>query len=168
MTRYLFILLLAIYSAFSGCYTFKGISIDPKIRTFSVKQFENQAANAPPTIGVDFTERLKDKVRTETPLSFKSSEGDAEFSGKVTDFRVTPVAPRPGETVALNRLEMRIKVGYTVNLEGTRGSWPDEREFSFFADFSSDTDLLSVQNRLIEEISRQLLEDIFNAAFNDW
>jgi Lipopolysaccharide-assembly len=168
-TAFLFWLLLTGVICFnSRCYTFKGISIDPNIKTFSVKLFENTASNAPPTIAVDFTERLKDKVRTETPLTFKPEEADAEFSGKITDFNVVPVAPKPGETTAFNRLNISIRVNYTINKEGLRGSWPNERDFSFFADFSSNADLLSIQNELIRQIGNQLLEDIFNAAFNDW
>lgn len=157
-------------SAFAsgGCYSFKGISIDPNIKTFFVQNFENIAPNAPPTLAVDFTERLKDKVRTETPLILKSEEPDAEFTGKVTDFRVVPVAPKPGEFVALNRLEIRFSINYTVNKEGVPGSWPAEKTFSHFGEFPNDTDLLTVQDQLITDISRQLLEDIFNAAFNNW
>ena len=151
-----------------GCYSFKGISIDPNIKTFFVRNFEVTAVNAPPTLAVDFTERLKDKVRTETPLKLNSDAPDAEFTGRITDFRVIPVAPKPGETVSLNRLEIRMQINYVVNLERKEGGWPTERTFSHFAEFGADQDLISVQNNLIRQISDQLLEDIFNAAFNNW
>lgn len=152
----------------SGCYSLKGISIDPNIKTFFVRNFEVTAVNAPPTLAVDFTERLKDKVRTETPLKLNSDSPDAQFTGRITDFRVVPVAPKPGETVSLNRLEIRMQINYTVNLERVEGGWPAERTFSHFAEFGTDRDLLSVQNELIRQIGDQLLEDIFNAAFNNW
>ncbi|MCC6283163.1 MAG: hypothetical protein IT262_21325 [Saprospiraceae bacterium] len=152
----------------SGCYSFKGISIDPNIKSFFVQNFENTAPNAPPTLAVDFTERLKDKVRTETPLLLKSEDPDAEFSGRVVDFRVVAVAPKPGDTVALNRLEIRFQVNYTVNREGVAGSWTSEKTFNHFAEFSNEQDLLSVQDELIRQINTQLLDDIFNAAFNNW
>jgi hypothetical protein len=152
----------------NGCYSFKGISIDPNIKTFFVRNFDNAASNAPPTLAVDFTERLKDKVRTETPLLLKTDAPDAEFSGRITDYRVVPVAPKPGETVALNRLEIRFQVNYIVNKEGAEGGWVSERNFSHFADFANTADLLSVQDELIRQIGDQLLEDIFNAAFNNW
>jgi hypothetical protein len=162
-----YLLLPAILLLAQGCYTFKGISIDPSVNTFSVRIFEILATNAPPTLGVDFTERLKDKVRTETRLILNTDNPDVEFSGKITDFRVIPVAPRPGEQVALNRLEIRIRVAYTSNLD-EKGGWPNERDFSHFAEFSNDVDLLTVQDNLVRQIGDQLLEDIFNAAFNNW
>jgi len=163
----IYILLTAFLFMAPGCYTFKGISIDPTVSTFSVRIFETLAANAPPTLGVDFTERLKDKVRTETRLVLNTDNPDVEFTGKITDFRVVPVAPRPGEQVALNRLELRIRVAYTNNLD-EKGGWVNERDFSHFAEFSNDVDLLTVQDNLVRQIGDQLLEDIFNAAFNNW
>ncbi|TNE48361.1 MAG: hypothetical protein EP344_19020 [Bacteroidetes bacterium] len=162
------LLLLTTLGLVSGCYSFKGISIDPNIKTFFVRNFDNTAPNAPPTLAVDFTELLKDKVRTETPLVLNGDVPDAEFEGRVVDYRVVPVAPKPGETVALNRLEIRFQVNYMVNKEGAEGGWTSERSFSHFAEFANDQDLLSIQDELIRQISTQLLEDIFNAAFNNW
>lgn len=152
---------------FSACYSFKGISIDPNVKTFSVRIFENLASSAPPTLAIDFTEKLKDKVRTETRLTLNNDTPDVEFTGKIIDFRVIPVAPKPGEVVAKNQLKINIRVGYVNNIDAKKG-WPSERDFSFFAEFNSDQDLLNIQAQLIDDISKQLLEDIFNAAFNDW
>jgi hypothetical protein len=166
MKRYL-IWLLCLLPLAQGCYSFKGISIDPEVSTFFVRNFETLAPNAPPTLGLDFGERLKDKVRTETRLLLRSAEPDVEFTGKITDFRVVPVAPKPGETVSLNRLEIRMKIGYLNNKNEKKG-WVNERDFSHFAEFSNDTELLAVQDQLILQVGNQLLEDIFNAAFNDW
>lgn len=166
--RFFAVFLVLLGISLQGCYSFKGISIDPNIKTFFILNLESTAPNAPPTLAVDFTERLKDKVRTETPLKLNSDAPDAEFAGKITDFRVVPVAPKPGETVSLNRLEIRMQLSYTVNLEGVDGGWASEKTFSHFAEFGSDRDLISVQDELIRQISTQLLEDIFNAAFNNW
>jgi hypothetical protein len=161
------ILSVCLLGTFSGCYSFKGISIDPAVRTFSVQIFENQALNAPVTLGIEFTEKLKDKVRSETRLLLNTQKADVEFSGVFEDFRVVPVAPKPGETVAFNRLEIRVKVNFINNNEPEKG-WKDPKSFSFFQEFASDKELLVVQNQLITDISKQLLEDIFNAAFNNW
>lgn len=150
-----------------GCYSFKGISIEPNVNTFFIQNFEVLASSAPPTLAVDFTERLKDKVRNETRLQLRSTEPDIEFSGKVTDFRVVPVAPQPGQTVALNRLEVAFEVLYTDHKNEAK-TWSSGRRFQHFAEFSNDQDLLSIQDRLLRQIFDQVLEDIFNATFNDW
>ena len=150
------------------CYSFKGISIDPDVKTFFVQNFETDATNAPPTLGLNFTEKLKDKIRLESRLSLKNTDADVEFSGRVTDYRVVPVAPKPGETVALNRLEVAVSVQY-INHKNEKKSWPTPRSFRFFDEFDNTQDLLTVQDQLMTEtIYPQILEDIFNAAFNDW
>jgi hypothetical protein len=110
---------------------------------------------------------LKDKVRSETRLLLNREKPDVEFSGVFEDFRVVPVAPKPGETVAFNRLEIRIKVNFINNNEPEKG-WATSKSFSFFQEFSSDRELLVVQDQLVTDISKQLLEDVFNAAFNNW
>ncbi len=151
-----------------SCYTFKGISIDPAVKTFSVRIFETATDNVPPTAGIDFTEKLKDKIRTETRLLLKTDNSDVEFSGKIAGFRVAPVAPKPGELIEKNRLEVVIAVNYTNNQDEKKG-WATEKSFTYFAEFSNTTDLLTVQNTLLNDIIYpQLLEDVFNAAFNDW
>jgi Lipopolysaccharide-assembly len=150
-----------------GCYSFQGISIDPNVTTFAVRNIQVTADNAPPTVGLDFSERLRDKIRSDTRLTQNGDEPDIEFTGSVIGFNVVPVAPKPGEVVAQNRLELRIQLTL-VNAKNEKKSWPNGRTFSHFAEFSNDVDLLTVQDRLIRQIGDQLLEDIFNAAFNDW
>jgi hypothetical protein len=71
--------------------------------------------------------------------------------------------------VARNQLTIGVNIKYTILKEGIKTSYPESgRSFSFFLDFGADQDLLSVQDQLIEEIQKQLLENVFNAAFNDW
>jgi hypothetical protein len=158
---------LACSLTFTSCYSFKGISIDPNVNTFFIQNFEVSAASAPPTLAVNFTERLKDKIRNETRLNLKSTDPDIEFTGKVRDFRVVPVAPQPGQVVALNRLEIALDVMY-IDHKTEAKSWTSSRPFQHFAEFPNDKDLLSIQDQLIAQIFDQILEDIFNATFNDW
>jgi len=78
---------------------------------------------------------------------------------------VAPVAPQPNEQSAFNRLTIGINVIYT-NHKNPKDQW--NRTFSHFADFGTDQDLLSVQDELIDIIFKQIMEDIFNQAFNNW
>jgi hypothetical protein len=150
-----------------SCYSFKGISIDPNDKTFYIRTFETQASNAPPNMAIQFTERLRNKIRSETSLTANDENPHIEFSGKIVDYRVDLVAPKPGEIAGLNRLSVVYDVTMTNNQEEKR-SWPAKKSFSFYAEFDNQKDLLSVQETLIDEINDQILEDIFNAAFNNW
>jgi hypothetical protein len=166
LLRYSAILLLYLLLT-NGCYSFKGISIDPNLNTFFVQNFESVASNAPPTLALDFTEKLKDKIRSESRLVLNSEQPDVEFTGRITGFSVVPVAPKPGEVVALNQLKIAVSVKM-INNKNEKKTWPTERSKSHFAEFSNTADLLTVQDELIRQITTQLLDDVFNEAFNDW
>jgi hypothetical protein len=43
-----------------------------------------------------------------------------------------------------------------------------EQVFTRFADFDSNENIATVEPALVQEIYRQLTEDIFNRAFNNW
>lgn len=149
----------------SGCYSFKGISIDPNINTFYVTLFDNFTSEAPPTLAQDFTEALRDKIRNESRLNLKDTDPDIDFTGKISSFRVTSEAPEPGQTTSFNRLTIVVAVEY-VNNRDEDNKW--KRNFSFFDNFEANQNLLDIQDQLITTINNQLVEDIFNFAFTDW
>jgi hypothetical protein len=153
------------FGLFCGCYSFKGASIALDVKTFFVKNFESRAANAPANLPLVFTESLKDKIRSESRLRVNEEKSDVEFSGYVSGFQVRAVAPKPDETVSLNQLVITMHVDFLNSNDETKNF---NREFSYFLDFPTSADLLSIQDGLIEKINKQLTEDIFNAAFNNW
>jgi hypothetical protein len=151
-----------------GCYSFKGISIPPTISTFYIDQFQNSAFNAPPDIGIQFTEGLRDIVLNSSRLSYDEVSPDIEFQGSVRSFLVSSVAPQEtdlGVGSALNRLQISVEVEY-INNQNEEDTW--KQSFSFFQDFESTTDLNSVQDELIGAIFDQIIQDIFNKAFTNW
>ena len=118
-----------------------------------------------PTLSTDFTEALKDKIRNESRLIFAETDPDIVFSGAITRYSVTPVAPDQGETIALNRLEIAVRVVYENTVKEEQ-NW--QQNFSFFQDFPGGQNLIDVQDELVAAINDQLVENIFNAAFNNW
>lgn len=151
----------------SGCYSFKGFSIDPTLETFKVETFDVAltASIAPPTAGIDFAQQLQDKIRNETRLRYKSEEPDIQFSGRISGYDVRAVAPRPGEVSAANQLAVRVDVTYS-DLKNDQNNWTQSWEQ--YEEFGADQDLLSVQTQLVEKINKRLLDDVFNRAFNNW
>lgn len=147
------------------CYSLKGISIAPDVTTFFVNPFTNVASNAPATAALDFSELLKNKIRTETRLIAKENEPNVEFKGTLTNFRVTSEAPQPGEISAFNRLTVSYAIEF-IDYGNPKNSW--KNNFSFFANFASDQNLLEVQDQLLVGINKQLAEEIFNKAFSNW
>jgi hypothetical protein len=148
-----------------GCYSFRGVIIDPDTKTFSVSLFTSNAPAAPPTLAQTFTERLKDKIRNNTRLQLVNTEGgDLAFAGQIVGYDVVAVSPQPGQTSAFNQLRITFNVDLTDN-KNEKGSW--KQTFSFQADFPGTAQLLTVQDQLIKTITDKILEDIFNKAFTE-
>ncbi len=154
-----------IFVTFTGCYSFKGISIAPEVNTFSISTFEVQALNAPPNIDQIFTEDLRNKILNESRLNLTTANADVQFSGAITEYRISPVAARPDEVAERNRLEISVSVNY-VSLMNEEDNWT--QKFNRFEEYGNDQDLTSIQDNLIQLINDQLVEDIFNKAFNNW
>jgi len=156
-------LLLPIYQCCT--ISLSGATLDPELKTFYIPNFTNNAENALPSLSQRLTEDLKDKVRAESRLVLSETEPDIEFRGTLVDYRITAEAPRTGESTAINRLTITLAISYYNNRKNTE-IW--QKNFSFFYDFSSAIDFSSVQETANKAISKQLMEDIFNAAFSNW
>lgn len=166
VTRLLF--LAGVVSLFAGCsinYTFSGASIPEQAKTFSVGFFMNQATFVNPNLSQTFTEYLKEFIARQTRLQQVDREGDMQFEGEITDYNIRPMAITQDATAAQTRLTIAINVRFY------NGIYPEkdfENVFSAYADFPSTESLQSVEEELINQIIRQISEDIFNKAFTDW
>jgi Lipopolysaccharide-assembly len=149
---------------FLQCYSFKGVSIDSDVKTFSVSLFANNVPAAPPTIQLTFSEKLREKVRNNTRLQMSGSEGDLTFTGSIDEYTVIAVAPQPGQSAPFNQLKIVVNVEL-VNSKNEKGNW--KQAFGFQSNFDGSKSLLTVQEQLIKEISDKIVQDIFNKAFTE-
>jgi hypothetical protein len=151
----------------AGCrvnYSFTGGDVG-NARTVSVELFEARSALATPQSAQVFTETLRDLLLAQTPLKLAREEGDVQYSGAIVGYDVQPVSIQANETAALNRLTLTVKVTYVNTLEPKKNS---ESTFSRFADYESSQDLVSVEENLVEQISEQLAQDIFDRTLGNW
>lgn len=152
---------------FSACgiYSFSGASISPDAETVSIGYFQNNAAMVQPTLSNSMTESLKDQFISQTNLSLSDANGDLQFKGEITGYKVRPIAIQANETAAQNRLTISVKVTFTNVLDETQNY---SHSFSHYADFDSSQDLSSVESELIDQIVIVLSENIFNKAVANW
>ncbi len=164
--QFKFTLILFLIPLFYSCkYSFSGIGIPADMNTFYIEPFELLTTNTEPTITTVFTETLSDKILTESKLRKDQIDPDYTFSGSVTRYQVTAVAPQPGETSDFNRLEISIKVVFENSKDEEQNF---DQVFSFFNDFPSNQNILNIQDDLINNIFDQITEDVFNKAFTNW
>jgi hypothetical protein len=133
-------------------------------KTISVAFFPNNSSLVQPTLSQSFTEDLRSFFQTQTPLSLTQRNGDLQFEGAITDYRINPVAI-DNQTASSNRLTISVSVKFTNIKDPTKDF---ESTFSRFADFPSSENLGSIESDLIKQINQQLAQDIFNKAFINW
>jgi hypothetical protein len=138
------------------------------LKTINVGYFENNAPLVVNYLSQQFTETLKDRIRSTTSLSIVQGEGDASLTGTITGYSIEPVsiqattnnvAPIAGAT----RLTITVSVVYT-NKANKKNNFT--QSFPAFADFTGD--ISTQEQKLITTINKQLTEDIFNKAFANW
>lgn len=145
-------------------YSFTGASIDGK--TINILTFENRAPNVVPTLAPIISDKVRNKILSQTGLAAVNNE-DADYMilAAITGYNVS-ISGLQGTTAASqNRLTITLEVDFRSKLDSKTNF---KKSFSRFADFPATSQLNSVENGLIEEICGQLADDIFNRAFINW
>lgn len=165
MKQTISIILASILLTSCGIYSFTGASIPIEAKTVSVSYFTSTAANSPSSLNQTITEGLKDLFLSQTNLSLTETEGDLSFSGEITKYHIMPMAIQANETAGQNRLTIIIKVMYQNSYDSTQNF---ESNFSRYRDFNSSENLADIEAALIEQITAEIIEDVFNKAFVNW
>ena len=148
-----------------GVYSFTGASISPDVKTVSVAYFENVAPLINPNLSQVFTEKLKDIFIVQTNLTLTQKNGDLHFEGNITDYNIRPMNVQAGNQVAQNRLTISVRVTFTNRVEPKNDF---EKTFTRFADFDANQSLNAVEADLVEQITEELTQDVFNESVVNW
>lgn len=146
-------------------YSLSGVNIPDDVNTFSVSFFPNEARLVNPRLSQVFTEKLRSKFLNETRLSLVESDGDFRFSGSISDYRIDPIAVQNNTAATQNRLQM------TVNVKFESPGHTDlnfETPFSFFIDYDAAQNFQSLETALSDQLSDQIVQQIFNKVALNW
>ena len=148
-----------------GIYSFSGASIPEEATTVSVDYFENKASIVQPTLSQLITEKLKDLFSEQTNLSIVKQSADLAFRGEITKYNIKPISIKANETSEKNRLTITVNVIYLNNINSQNEF---KTSFSRFKDYESNQNFIEIEETLIDEITDEITEDIFNKAFVNW
>ena len=148
-----------------GIYSFNGASTPKNAKTVSVDYFINSAPTKQPTLSQVLSEKLKDFFTTQTNLIIAQNNGDLNFKGEIIKYEIKPIAIQSNETAGQNRLTISIKVNFKNSYDN---EFDFEHTFSRYRDYESSQNFSEIESFLIEEISTELIEDIFNKAVVNW
>jgi len=165
----LYLLFAVLLFTISGCkvYSFTGASLPADVKTVTVEQLRNSASNAPALLNQTITDALKNKLITEASLRQVTYDGDLVFKGAITGYSFSAQAPTAQVQSGVNRLTITVQVSYESK-KYPKDSWKQPETFSRYADASGNANLSDVQDALITDIVKQLMDDIFNKAFVKW
>jgi hypothetical protein len=157
---------------FASCsykLTQNGASIPADLKTIDIQFFENNAPLVVPTLSQQFTEALKDRIRTQTSLSIVRNEGaNATMSGAITGYSIAPASiqatnPNAPPIAGASRLTITVQVKYVYEKDKKISF---DESFTKYKEFTGD--LSTQEPALIRDINKQLTDDIFNRAFAYW
>jgi hypothetical protein len=167
-----FVLVAAIIAAFvlagnSSCniYRFNEAgSIPDSIKTVKVNFIDNKAQYKNPQLSQKLTEKLRQKIVGQTKLSQTNSDNaDWEISGTITQYAFSTSAIS-GQQVATNRLTVAVH----IILDKRKADDVKEYDVSRSFEFKGNQSFQQAEIALLDEMTRTLIDEIFNKLFSDW
>jgi len=154
----------------SGCgvYSLTGASITGK--TINIRTLENRAMNVVPTLSTALTDKLRNRILSQTGLAAVNTENaDYDMRGVITGYSVGYSGTQTGANglpqASQNRLTVTVEVDFKNRID-EKASF--KQSFSRFFDFPATTQLQAIEATAIEDIGNQIADDIFNKAFVNW
>ncbi len=152
-----------------GCvpsYKFNGSAIDYSVyRTIHVSEFPIRAALVYPPLQQTFENELLDYITRNTRLQTTDGASDLQLEGEITGYNLSPQAVTEDAYASKTRLTISVRVKYT----DSKAEGKDiDQTFSAYRDFDSSLMLTDVQDDLCQQISKELVDLIFNATLGNW
>jgi hypothetical protein len=149
----------------SSCYSFKGASLDPNLKTIQISNIRMETAGGPANLSLTINEKLKEYFQRNTSLKINNKNPDLQIEGSIIGYELTPQAPTGDDKAGLNRLTLTIQFRLINRLDEDKNF---EQEFSFYQDFPQNQTLPQVEKELIPKLVDQIILDLFNKIAGDW
>ncbi len=163
----LILLIFTLGSCWPSSVSFIDGSMPEEWKSFHLNVLENNAGNTPLSYPLDLAEAIRSGIQNNTKLQLNDSAENAEIDidGVIKSYSITPVALQEGDNAAKNRLT--VSADFTFYIKA-----PEEDEMrlstSRFIDYDANTDLSTVENELLQEVTDQIVQDIINKLRSNW
>jgi len=151
----------------SSCHIYKfneAGTIPPDVKTVKLVQFENKARYINPQLTQRLSDKLRQKIVSQTKLSPTSSDSAHwEISGYISDYTFSTSAIS-GQQVANNRLTVSVHVTLNDRKYDKIKDYDVSRSF----EFKGNQSFQQAEAALGDEMIRTLSDEIFNKLFSDW
>jgi hypothetical protein len=154
----------------TGCatckYSTKDISpIPADVKTFRVNYLENKARYVNPQLMPQVTERLKQKMIGQTRLrQVNNDDAHYDISGYLTDYSITTTGIA-NQNANTNRLNVSFHLIFKNTLDSKKDQ---ETDITRNYDFNANLSLTQAEALLVNDIVKNLVDEIFNKIFSNW
>ena len=156
-----------ILTACSISYKFNGASINyDKVKTISFENFPNRsAAFVWGPMESMFNTALQDIYMRQTRLKQARQGGDLELSGEITNYDAYNKGVGSDGYSTMAELRMTVNVRFVNN---TNHNEDFEQKFSATSQYDSSQQLTAVQEELVTQMVKDIVDQIFNATVANW
>ena len=151
--------------SFKG-YTFNGASIDyTQTKTIQIAEFQNRSSYVWGPMASMFNNRLRDQFADHTKLIQVKRNGDLRLDGEITQYSQRNKSISSDGHSAQTELSMTVNVRFTNT---KKHSEDFERQFTATATYETTQSLNAVQEELVTQMTRDIVDQIFNATVANW
>jgi phosphoribosylanthranilate isomerase len=160
-------IVLIVATLFSSCgiYSFKDAVIPENVKTIKIGFIENKARYVNPQLAPLLTDKLQQKIISQTKLTRTNSD-DAHYQiyATITNYDPSQTVGVSERQASTNRLTVTVHVILKKTLDNKEQEFDVSRNF----DFSANLSLSQAEAQLMEDIVRNISDDIFNQIFSNW
>ncbi len=149
----------------SCVYKFTDGSIDKNLKTFKVVYFENKANYVNPQLTPKITDKLRQKIISQTKLTPSNDNPNIEISGTVIDYSLSTSGLGAGGNQSTNRLNVGVEVNIKNNIDDTQST---NTSISRSFDLPANQSISDFEAKRSDEIIKNVVDEIFNKMFTKW
>jgi phosphoribosylanthranilate isomerase len=148
-----------------GIYSFKDAVIPDNVKTVKIGFIENKARYVNPQLAPLLTDKLQQKIIGQTKLT-RTNNDDAHYQiyATITNYDPSQTVGVSAQQATTNRLTVTVHVLLKKTLDNKELEFDVSRNF----DFSANLTLTQAESQLMEDIVRNITDDIFNQIFSNW
>lgn len=150
----------------SSCYTFNGASINyATTKTIQISEFPIRSNYVWGPMANIFNNALKDQYANHTKLIQVKRNGDLKVDGEITHYE------QRNKSVSSEGYSAQTELSITVNVRFTNNKNHEqdfERQFTSSASYETTQSLNAVQEELVTQMTKDIIDQIFNATVANW
>ena len=150
-----------------GCfvYKFNDAVIPANVKTVKIGFIDNRARYVNPQLSPKLTDKLQAKITSQTKLT-RTNNDDADYviNGSITNYDPSQTVGVSAQQASTNRLTVTVHIILRKTLDNKVEEFDVSRSF----DFSANLTLQQAEGQLLDEVIRNITDEIFNRIFNNW